>query len=68
MRSMKRLNLASSCEKRTDMMMSQITFEMDTANTGFRSTGAFFLVFNTHKNSSTSFIMRVSICVLREPM
>lgn len=67
MRSMKRRNLASSCENLTDMRMSQMTLLMETANTGLRSTGLFFWALRTQRNSSTSFMMRLSIWDFLEP-
>lgn len=67
-RSMNLRNLASLCENLTDMMMSQMTFEMDTARIGLRSVGAFFFALSTQRNSSTSAMMRFSIWFLRDPI
>lgn len=67
-RSMNLRNLPSLCENLTDMMMSQMTFEMDTARIGLRSVAAFFFARRTHRNSSTSAMMRFSIWFLRDPI
>lgn len=60
-KSINRRNLASLWEKRTDIKISQMTLEMETAKIGFKSTGSLFWALSTHKNSSTSFIIRSSI-------
>lgn len=61
------MNLVSLYENLTDIKILQMTFDTEIANIGLRSTASSWPFCRTVRNSSTSFIILLSICVFLDP-